>query len=72
MQRSRNLGSCFEFLRQVRCAAPPLELVGRMVPVVPPLEGLCGVPSLEVFPLNQDWGAHVYIFFFLGIPRHGS
>ena len=61
MQRSGNLGSCFELLIQVRCAAPPLELVGRVVPVAPPLEGLCGAPPLEVFPGNQDWGAYVQI-----------
>ena len=46
--------------------APPLELVGRVVPVVPPLEGLCGAPPLEVFPGNQYWGAHVMVIYMHG------
>ena len=52
------MGSCFEFLRRVRWAALPLELVGRVVLVVPPLEGLYGASTLEVFPGSLDWGVH--------------
>ena len=64
------MGSCFEFLGRVCCAAPPLEFVGRVVPVANGWGAAVTWVGNEVAS-NSESGL-VWIVFFRAVSHYNS